>query len=598
MARKASLGGKANGNGGVAATVADRRVSAADGKLMGAAINGGSIIHIASNDRTLFQLWGELTPGQLTSILKQAVIGSLVWQERLFQKMCDEWPRLQKNLLTLKRDVAGLPWSVSPYTDKGTKPSQSALDKAELVERALFGMVSDPTQQQRGFNGMIKDIVNAVPCGISISEIYWTRRDGEIVPQCSRKIPARFYGYPINPLSLDQLLLNPLGNLSLATSDLEPFPDNKFLIGVFQGYDNHPTMAAILRSLTSWWLASKYGLKWFMTFCQMFGMPFRFAEYEPGDNATQAELANMLERMGFAGWGVFPAGSKVSLIEAKGVAGTTIPQYVLQEAADIQCDIAILGQTLTSSSRGSGGSRALGQVHADTEREVLNGVADFVKEVINTQLIPAIIELNYGEPSELPTLDGSMEEPQDELVLAQRDYILFNQMGLPVAKDFLYDRHSIPQPGEDDELYEPGGSAPSAPDGASSLEGPNVDLNPAPEPKASDPGVMAKQSKRLQPSPQMLLAVKRGLALRAKVGQGGSYMAIARARDIAAGKPLAIKTVKRMQLFFDSHTEAANADPESAEGIAYLLHGGDAGKLWVSHNLKLVAASLDAILTI
>ena len=132
-----------------------------------------------------------------------------------------------------------------------------------------------------------------------------------------------------------------------------------------------------------------------------------------------------------------------------------MPQRVLLTDADEQCDIAILGQTLTSNVSGSGGNRALGQVHADTEIKVLNGVSDFIESVINTQLIPAIIMMNYGETSELPYVEGSMEVPADELVLAQRDFILFQQMDLPVAKDFLYARHSVPEPAEDAELYEP-----------------------------------------------------------------------------------------------------------------------------------------------
>jgi phage gp29-like protein len=551
-----------------------------EGKLVASADTRG-FIDITNRDRMLFQLWGELKPDQLAGILKQAIIGNLVWQERLFQKMVDEWPRLQKNILSLKRDVANLDWSIEPFSGRGVDASGLAQEKADLVERALFNMEGDPKKEQSDFSGMIKDLVDAVPCCLSISEIYWTQRDGEIVPQCTRKIPARFYGYGLAPDKPDELMLNPLGNLAFTWEALQPFPDNKFLVGIFKGYNNHPTLAAMLRSLTPHWFAAKYGLKWFMTFCQMFGSPTRMAEYTPGDISTFNSLCTMLEQMGYANWGVFPAGAKVSLLEAKGTAGTMLPQRVLAADADEQCDIMILGQTLTSAVRSSGGNRALGQVHADTERKVLNGVADFVKSVINNQLIPAILFLNYGEASERPQLQGTLEEPTDELALAQRDQVLFQQMQVPVAKDFLYPRHSIPEPGDEDDLYTPPGIGSDAKFKDASLGGGGGGGMPGDgQPESAEGGTAVASEATVQPPKHVVASIKRGLKLRENHGHGGSIMAVMRARDIAESKALSLNSVRLMRMYFDAHPEDAQASPESAGGIAYLLHGGTAGQNW------------------
>lgn len=562
----------------------------------GQLIAASNLIKVMNNDRMLFQLWGELRPAELAGILKQALIGNLVWQERLFQKMTDEWPRLQKNILSLKRDVANLDWTVTPYADKDDNPSDSAQEKAALVERALFGMVGDPTLDQNDFSGTIKTLVDAVPNGFSISEITWTQREGEIVPLCTKKIPARFYGYGLAQDQPDQLMLNPLGNLAFTWDALEPFPVNKFLIGVFKSNSNHPTTAAMLRALTPWFFAQKYGLKWFMVFAQMFGVPTRIAYYTPGDQDTFNSLCSMLEQMGNAGWGAFPEGAKIELLESKSSAGTLLPQRVLASDADEQCDIMVLGQTLTSSSGRAGGNRALGEVHADTERKVLNGVADFVKTVINHQLIPAILLLNYGETSEAPTILGVTEEPQDELVLAQRDQVLFGAMQLPVSKDFLYERHSVPEPSEDAELYQPPAIGPDElfgveeqpelgvvapggvlPPGVAPLGG---DMSGAAPPPTGEPKKATASDVGMTPSMQMMASVKKGLNLRKKHGRGGTLSAVTRARDIAQRKPLSQSTVKRMQLYFDSNPEHAKAASDTPEGIAHLLHGGNAGKAW------------------
>ena len=83
---------------------------------------------------------------------------------------------------------------------------------------------------------------------------------------------------------------------------------------------------------------------------------------------------------------------------------------------------------------------------------------------------------------------------------------------------------------------------------------------------------------------QMAVTVKKGLDLRTKHKIGGTLSAVTRARDISSRKGLSLSTVKRMALYFDSHPEDADADPESAGGIAFQLHGGHAGKAWVEQS--------------
>jgi phage gp29-like protein len=572
------------------------------GKLIASATSSG-LIEITNRDRQLFQLWGELAPSQVMGILRQALIGSLVWQERLFELMVDSWPRLQKNIESLKNDVADLDWSIEPYAEKDTEPTASAQDKAQLVERALAGMEADLTRDTSDFSGLVKDIIDATLCGFSISEIYWTSVDGEVVPQYTKKIPARFYGYSMSPDQPDQLMLNPQGNLSFTWDNLQQFPADKFLVGVYKSNLSHPTIGAKLRCLTPYWLAQKYGLKWFMNFCQVFGSPFRMAEYTPGNDANSQsvfqQLCSMLETMGNTGWGAFPAGSKVEFMESKTGNGTMLPQRVLVGDANEECDLTILGQVLTSTSGRAGGNRALGEIHADTERKVLNGTAKFVKRVLN-QLIRSIVFLNYGETSELPTAKGADEEEQDELAIAQTAAIKYGsdlgQLAIPVSMDALCGELGITQPDQGAKLYIPksAGSDPIFPEPPPPPVNPLLALPPgnnpeSPKVKPGDPAALPKggatkatasDAGMIQPSTEMVAAVQHGLDLRKKLGRGGSLSAVTRARDIGSGKPVSVSTAKRMLVYFDAFPEDGNADPESAAGVAYLLHGGSAGKAW------------------
>lgn len=87
-------------------------------------------------------------------------------------------------------------------------------------------------------------------------------------------------------------------------------------------------------------------------------------------------------------------------------------------------------------------------------------------------------------------------------------------------------------------------------------------------------------------------AARRGLRLREKFGRGGLDTreagrqgigsGVARARDLAAGSSMPLKTVKRMRSFFARHAKNKSGSPEAGDrgAIAWLLWGGDAGKSW------------------
>jgi hypothetical protein len=232
----------------------------------------------------------------------------------------------------------------------------------------------------------------------------------------------------------------------------EDFPEHRFLVAVNGGHPGHAAVAAPLRALAGYWLAAVYGLKWLLQFAQLCGVPFRWAEY--ANENDKPKICRMLESIGSAGWGAFPMGTKLNFVEARRSA-EQLPQKVLIELADEQCDTFILGQTLTSS-EGDAGSRALGEVHATVRQDVIEGVCDFVGEVLSYQLAPSLVTLNHGsDRSDVPGIWAVFEKPKDEKALAERDRILVKELGMKVGKTWFYDRHGVPMPADGDEVFEP-----------------------------------------------------------------------------------------------------------------------------------------------
>jgi len=424
------------------------------------------LIRYGARDRTHETIQRNLLPSQVETILETALQGDLHAQAQLFGIMEDTWPRLSKNLNEVKRAVSRLPWEVQPYAEKGEDPSPEAVERAELVEKVLWNMRPSPAYGEKAFPGTVYDLLDAMAKGISVQEIYWGQReggpflvDGVQGIRAVKQVPAHYYAYPTSPDQDDRLMLSTTGQ-GQAQGNLVDFPPDQFLIGVCPSRSGHPSNTALLRSLAKYWVAAQYGFRWLARYAELFGQPIRWATYDPKNTELLTELEGMLENLGSAGWGAFPVGTTLDLKEPTR-SGTDNPQNHLITLADRACDILILGQTLTTDVADSG-SRALGDTHAAIRLDVLRGMADWAGGVLNDQLVPAILRMNYGDTGYAPTLDPCIEEPKDAKGMVERDKILFTDMGLPVAKSWLYERHGVPIPGENEELF----SAPKMPEKA------------------------------------------------------------------------------------------------------------------------------------
>ena len=411
-----------------------------------------SIVAPKARDRLFELIEREQLPGDVRDTLSGALMGDMRRQQLLFQAMIDTWPRLQKNLNEVMREVKKAPWEFTPFTLRGKESDKSAMEKAELAEDTFWTMRPRAAWNEKGGSGLIESLAYGYFAGHQVVEMRWTRDEKGVRPRAVKVVPPRFYGYPLenNDDEEDRLMFNPEGGYY--NYGYEDFPEHHFILALNGGHPGHPAVAAPLRALTGYWLAATFGLKWLLQFAQLYGVPFRWATY--ADDSAKGKVCQMLSDIGSAGWGAFPAGTKVEFIDASKSA-SALPQKDLIEMADTQCDTFIPGQTLTTDV-GATGSLALGSVHQDVRSSVLFGVADFVADIINEQYLPSLIKLNYGEVSEVPEIKAMFEKPKDEQSMADRDRVLFKDMGLPVEKSWLYERHGVPIPDEgSEELFQP-----------------------------------------------------------------------------------------------------------------------------------------------
>jgi phage gp29-like protein len=151
----------------------------------------------------------------------------------------------------------------------------------------------------------------------------------------------------------------------------------------------------------------------------------------------------MLANMGNAGWAAFPEGTTLEIKEPSHTL-TRTPQGEMLDRADSYARMLILGQTLTGQTIASGrGGQAFGTVEAQLKQDRLDAACAFVAEVINRQLIPAILRQNYGEASECPSV-RFLQETTGTFQDAERDQILAN-IGLDIPLSHLRQKYAIPE---------------------------------------------------------------------------------------------------------------------------------------------------------
>lgn len=415
------------------------------------------IVITKAQDRFLELIEREQLPADVRYTLAGALSGDLRRQQLLFQAMVDTWPRLQKALAEVKRAVRKALWQVKPWQKRGQKPKTGDETLASEIESYIWSMKPDVARGEKGFEGMVEELATGYFFGHQVIEVRWARDARGYRPRSAKVVPPRFYGYPFQGHEEDRLMFDPTGGMGAI--NYVDFPEHKFLLAINGGHPGHPTVAAPLRVLATYWLAAVYGLKWLTQFAQICGVPFRWATYATGDDKSKIAVSNMLSDMGSSAWGAFPSGTEVHF-EETGKGANTVAQKVLLDLADEQCDIFILGQTLTSSA-GDKGSQALGKVHEGVRQDVIEGVCDFVGEILTYQLVPAIYALNYGESrDELPGVWAEWKEERDLKGEAER-FNMLKGLNIPIRKEEGYEALGLQIPAEGDELlFEPSAATP------------------------------------------------------------------------------------------------------------------------------------------
>lgn len=410
---------------------------------------------------------GAVTPQYLEMILRGALAGNHVQQYQLFELMLDNWPELSAAWQELTYGVTRREIVFEPFTEEDEKPTDDAVERAKLVSGVMRRMNPRVEEDENGLKDTVRDLLDGWLRGFVVLEVMWqTIELSETAgggfgtgPRATAWVQPQTYGFNqegVMGYNTAQQYTDTSLYSAPSQMQLEPFQPDKFLVGIHKVKSGTPLGGPMLRTLAWWWVAANFSSDWLLNLAQVFGLPFRWCTYPSAAPDEQvAVITDMLANMGSAGWAAFPTGVSLELKDPVRAAGES-PQGHLLDRADKYARSLILGQTMTGTTMaraGGRGGQAFGTVEAQLKQDRLEAASEYVAEIFNTQLIPSILKLNYGDTDEPPTC-RFLQENEGTLQDAQRDQILINS-GLPVPLSHMRKKYSIPQPEPGEEVMVP-----------------------------------------------------------------------------------------------------------------------------------------------
>lgn len=354
-------------------------------------------------------------------------------------------------------------------------PTEDAADIeiADFVSQCL---------KSRKVKSMLMDLMDALGKGYSVTEIMWNRNGKQWVPAEYKHRDPRFFMF--DRYTGEELRLRDLEG----TIDGLPLAPYKFIQHRPHIKTGLPIRGGLARLAVVGFMGKSYGIKDWLAFAEVFGMPIRVGKYDPAATAEQKlALLRAVAQIGSDAAATIPSTMEIEFIEAAKAGGGDKLFQVLCDWFDSQVSKAVLGQTMTAD---NGSSLSQAQVHNDVREDIRDSDAEQLAATIQEQLVRPLVDLNFGPREEhlYPCVKIEHSEPEDLKTFSEAVAPLIDR-GLPVEVSTVLDKFGLPEPEEGAQLLTPavkaspgfggaprpgpdGESAPAAPDQGAPLEEP------------------------------------------------------------------------------------------------------------------------------
>jgi hypothetical protein len=178
-------------------------------------------------------------------------------------------------------------------------------------------------------------------------------------------------------------------------------------------YANFYSNIGILEKAAVYTILKRHSWGSWDEFEELFGIPIRIAKIASQSEQVKNEVADWLEQMGSAPYGVFPIGTEVEIKENSKADAFNV-FYMKIQALDKELSKLILHQTMTTE---NGASKAQGNVHENTLAEVNKSDRKKMLSFLNKRLVPAMRLLGYEIPNNAKIAIEKVVDPKDQILV-------------------------------------------------------------------------------------------------------------------------------------------------------------------------------------
>lgn len=377
-----------------------------------------------------------LTPERLATIFKTADQGDVYRQAELFEEIEEKDLHIGSIFQTRRLAVSGCSLEVTPF-------SESAEDKkiAEFVAEAVTWI--------ENWDDALTDLLDAIGKGFSVSEIMWEIAENKAwIRELKWVHQKRFTFY-----DADKTLEYPRLLTDMDPVRGEPLMPNKFIFSRFRARSGTASRAGLMRPCAWMYLFKNYGIKDWVVFAEVYGMPLRIGRYEPGASKEDKEtLRQAVSSLGTDAAGVISKSTEIEFIESIKNAQGNIYE-LLVTFCNKETSKAVLGQTATT--EGTPGALGSEKARSDVRDDLKQSDAKALAKILRMQLVRPLVGFNFGWDKSLPNVQLQHEKAEDLQATATTYKTLTEAgfKGIPTAH--VHEKFSIPVPAEGDETLQP-----------------------------------------------------------------------------------------------------------------------------------------------
>ena len=396
------------------------------------------------------RIGGNLTPGEVSSILRQADSGHIERYIDLLNESRQKDGHLQSILGTREMAVKRLSWKVV-VPDDASERERAAADLMNEVWHETAGGEDDSV----GTPDMLHHLQLAPYYGFSVPETNWMVDSGRMIPEGWWLTPHRRFIFDLRDGKLKH---SDFGRQS-AGVDLRVEHPGKFI--QYQPIINGDVKAreGLGRVLVWAALFRNWDLRDWLTLAEIGWKPWRLGQYKKGANKEDiAALVNALKSITTSGVAVLPETAELEIKWPEGqvvsTQGGKSAHSELFGTLKDEMSKAVLGQTLTSDS-GDKGTKALGTVHERVREDIRDGDAWSIAAVLRRDLWTPLVSLNFGDEIRVPAHVPITDEDVDMLAFSDAVEKLRQGGMTQIGQKWVRDQLNIPEPADGDELIIP-----------------------------------------------------------------------------------------------------------------------------------------------